>query len=642
MYTNQSSRYSTITRLTQLSFFAFVFCLLSLISNTGYARQSDWLQLENQACDIQLKSIQATKDQHQLKTTDWVDITLPDYWEKRWKGYSGTVWYRINWSIHCAASAEESLAISIDSINMAGEVYLNGQRIWKDHSQIEPLTRSWNTPHYWILPPSSFHDGENTLLIKVVGVATQSPGLGLVKIGSPHLIVQQYEQYIFNHRTVNFINLIISATLGFIGFLIWLLRPQDRTFAWFALASILWVAFVSSILLTKLYLFNTTLQYAKFNLSMLLLYSLCFTIFTWRFAAKHYPKTESCLWLLSIALILILILIPTEIVHYAQHIVFLSAAGLFLGNCIFYQWIAIKTPKIDIRILAGVLLGYIALVCHDLIKLFNHDSSGFMGTPFAALLMALALSLILGWRIAQNMIKIESFNEQLEVKIARVKLELEHSLDKKHQLEIENMRLQERLNLAHDLHDGLGGSLVRSMILVDKAEDFNKQGFMSILKLLRNDLRQIIDSGSSIGAKIPETPIIWGAPLRHRYIQIFEEIEIESKWHFPAHWASQPTALECLTLARVTEEALTNIVKHSQATHVEVSLSSIEHTLHLSIVDNGIGFDPSTVQAGLHVGLHSMQVRVNRIGGEIKIFSSPGETRIEVVLKQHNFDSPAA
>ena len=369
-------------------------------------------------------------------------------------------------------------------------------------------------------------------------------------------------------------------------------------------------------------------------MSLLLAYTLCFSIFTWRFAAKKYKKIEYALWAINLFMIPALIFSPLEKLQLLLFIVFLIAMGVFVLNCIYYQWIAFKSKQTDVRILALTMLGYIVIICHDIYKIITRDTSGFMGTPLGGVLMTLALSLILGWRIAQNITKIETFNEQLEIKIDQVKSELECSLDNKHQLEIENMRLQERLNLAHDLHDGLGGSLVRSMALVDRADSFDKQRFMSILKLLRNDLRQIIDSGSSIGAKAPETPIIWGAPLRHRYIQLFEEMEIESTWQFPAHWQSKPTALECLTLARVTEEALTNIVKHSHATVVEVSLCNIDNMLILKIKDNGVGFDPSTVQAGLHVGLHSMQIRVNRIGGSIRIVSHPGYTLIEVIVVQ--------
>lgn len=632
MHTNQSGRHCTYSWLTRLNYFALVLALCSLFLGKAYALKTDFVQHAPPNCDIQLKSIQATKVQHPSNQKNWVDVQLPDFWENRWKGYSGAVWYRIQWTQYC--QPQDILAINISGINMAGEVYLNDKQIWKDQSLVEPLSRSWNSPRYWVLPASNFHQGENTLVIKVIGIATQSPGLGLVQIGSPSTIVQQHHKSVFQQRTIHFINLIMTMMLGLIGFLIWLLRRKDTTFAWFTLSSILWSLFISGTLITETFVFNSTVQYLKFNMALLLAYNISFAIFTWRFAAKKYKKTEYSLWIISLLLTLVLVFSPLAKLQLILFILFILAMGLFVLNCMYYQWIAFKSKQVDVRILALAMLGYIAIVCHDIYKIITHDVNGFMATPIGGVLMTLALSLILGWRIAQNITKIETFNEQLEIKIDTVKLELEHSLDIKHQLEIENMRLQERLNLAHDLHDGLGGSLVRSMALVDKSEHFDKQNFMSILKLLRNDLRQIIDSGSSVGAKIPETPILWGAPLRHRYIQFFEEMDIQSTWHFPAQWAAEPTALECLTLARVTEEALTNIVKHSRATTVEVSLCNIDNILILKIEDNGVGFDPSTVQTGLHVGLHSMQIRVNRIGGTIKIVSRAGYTLIEVAVAQ--------
>ncbi|TCM66604.1 signal transduction histidine kinase [Acinetobacter calcoaceticus] len=637
MHAHQGSGYCKNARVTGLInrvLYQALFSLLLLYSSCSAAQTQNMVLLENQQCDIQVNSVQAAKHPNANHEKQWVDIRLPDFWEDRWPGYSGSVWYKIQWTQQCHTPLDAPLAISIDSINMAGEVYLNDQLLWKDRSLVEPLSRSWNTPRYWIIPPSCIKSGENTLMVKVVGVATQSPGMGLFHIGSASLITQHQREYKFRHQTVHLISLIISLTLGGLGLLIWLLRRQDSTFAWFALASTLWAIFISNTQMSELGPFSNTLQLAKFNILILAMYSVCFAIFTWRFANKKYKQFEYLSAVIIVIFCLSLILSTTAYLQWIMSIIFFFSILLFLINCLFYQWIAYKSKQPDVRILACLMLLYIGILIHDIIKIINHDTSGFMTTPFAALLMTLALSLILGWRIAKNITKIEAFNEQLEIKIDQVKLELEQSLDKKHQLEIDNIRLQERLNLSHDLHDGLGGSLVRSIVLVDKSEQFDKHRTLSILKLLRNDLRQIIDSGSSLGAKIPETPLIWGAPLRHRYVQIFEEMDITSKWSFPERWQLALTTMESLTLARVTEEALTNIVKHSRATEVNVSLAMIDaQTLELSIRDNGVGFDPSMVQSGFHVGLHSMQVRVNRIGASIDILSQPGQTEIRVLIR---------
>nr|WP_257229845.1 ATP-binding protein [Acinetobacter amyesii] len=107
---------------------------------------------------------------------------------------------------------------------------------------------------------------------------------------------------------------------------------------------------------------------------------------------------------------------------------------------------------------------------------------------------------------------------------------------------------------------------------------------------------------------------------------------MSSSWKFATEWIHSPSATQCLNLTRVAEETLTNILKHSQASKVHFSLCETETQLVLRIEDNGIGFNPNDVEQGLHVGLHSMQTRIHRIGGEFKIQSQPGSTVLEAIL----------
>ncbi|MDY7574419.1 ATP-binding protein [Actimicrobium sp. CCI2.3] len=88
-----------------------------------------------------------------------------------------------------------------------------------------------------------------------------------------------------------------------------------------------------------------------------------------------------------------------------------------------------------------------------------------------------------------------------------------------------------------------------------------------------------------------------------------------------------------LTAYRLVQEALSNVVKHAQATLASVRLSSSEdgNLLCISVTDNGKGFDPATVNSG--IGLVGMRERADGAGGRIEIGrATGGGTRIGIEL----------
>lgn len=196
---------------------------------------------------------------------------------------------------------------------------------------------------------------------------------------------------------------------------------------------------------------------------------------------------------------------------------------------------------------------------------------------------------------------------------------------------LSNVRLQERLNLTHDLHDGLGGALVHMIALVEQGNEvLAKPQVLSMLKLIRNDLRQSIDSNASDQVRVSSTPQEWLAPLRRRFNDLFEALNIHGNWQFPPRWNTPPSAAQYLALTRLIEEALTNVIKHSQARQVRLTLAQpTPDALLLTIEDDGVGFDVQAVEAsGLGIGMRSMAVRVARVGGQLGIASQPGRTAL--------------
>jgi signal transduction histidine kinase len=77
-------------------------------------------------------------------------------------------------------------------------------------------------------------------------------------------------------------------------------------------------------------------------------------------------------------------------------------------------------------------------------------------------------------------------------------------------------------------------------------------------------------------------------------------------------------------LFRITQEALTNIVRHAHATRVRASLAMRDGMLELAIADDGAGFDPAARKNGPSLGLIGMRERAARVGGALAVTSAPG------------------
>ena len=142
------------------------------------------------ACAPRITAVQAARAADGARpATGWEPVTLPDVWTHRWPGHDGTVWYRIDWQRGCAGAAGP-VALGIDGISVAGEVYINDELLWRDASLTEPLSRSWNVPRWWMLPESALHPGVNTVWVRAVGPAALTPGLGAARLGDARTVAE--------------------------------------------------------------------------------------------------------------------------------------------------------------------------------------------------------------------------------------------------------------------------------------------------------------------------------------------------------------------------------------------------------------------------------------------------------------------
>ena len=190
---------------------------------------------------------------------------------------------------------------------------------------------------------------------------------------------------------------------------------------------------------------------------------------------------------------------------------------------------------------------------------------------------------------------------------------------------------QERHRIARELHDDLGQALALTSVtldgLIQESDEF--------LKPALTDLSSQISTISNTAREISHGLY----PTHLEYLGLARALkrlcdEFRSGKNIPIHltMGDLPNQLQpsiSLSLYRIAQETMHNIITHSQAKKVEVELAADDSQILLRIFDDGVGFDPSHAGAGL--GLESMRQRVRAVGGFIEISSSPNSgTRIEV------------
>jgi tetratricopeptide (TPR) repeat protein len=95
----------------------------------------------------------------------------------------------------------------------------------------------------------------------------------------------------------------------------------------------------------------------------------------------------------------------------------------------------------------------------------------------------------------------------------------------------------------------------------------------------------------------------------------------------------QPPQDIALGLYRITQEALSNIIRHAAAREVQVTLRIASHQARLCVADDGAGFDPDAAHQADGLGLASIEERAGLLGGRCRIISAPGKgTEIEVTV----------
>lgn len=234
-------------------------------------------------------------------------------------------------------------------------------------------------------------------------------------------------------------------------------------------------------------------------------------------------------------------------------------------------------------------------------------------------------------RVSERTAQLQEVNRRLEEDIAQRK-RIEKTLREFPRRIIETQEA-ERKRVAQELHDSImqiiSTAKQRLNWLLDESGTRNKPG-LEIAATVRELLEKAMVEARRVSKNLrPPELDDFGLPAAARGLcetfKSWSGIEVSLKFsNVPDRLSS---AIE-LNLYRIIQEALTNIQKHAQASHVEIHVTKKKSSLELTIKDNGIGFDsllranPSKPEEGF--GLISMRERAASLRGALEIKSAPG------------------
>jgi PAS domain S-box-containing protein len=192
----------------------------------------------------------------------------------------------------------------------------------------------------------------------------------------------------------------------------------------------------------------------------------------------------------------------------------------------------------------------------------------------------------------------------------------------------------DRQLLAYEIHDGLVQYVAGALMQLEAVRtQIESESLVQRLDQVVVILKRTVDEGRRLIDGI-RTPVLddWGIVAAVRQL-----IEEEERAHVQVEFVKEgelgrmPPIVE-EALYRITQEALTNIRKHSRCTRVRIALGRQGDRVQLEVRDWGVGFEPTNGTAKVH-GLRGMGERAKIAGGQCTIQSAPGAgTQIVVDL----------
>jgi signal transduction histidine kinase len=549
-------------------------------------------------------------------------VGLPDDWSASRPGSNGPVWYRLSFTASGLREKGDLLALYIEHVCTNLQVYLNGQLIHSGGQIVEPITQNCNHPQLVSLPAGLIGPGLNSLDIKVVGHALarvasahRAGGLSALEIGPMSVLADIHARQVALNVAVP---QAVSATLLLMGsfmFVLGWINRRESHLAYFGALSVGWAIVESRLWLRNLPVDNAV---AEFLLcAMLPLLTWASVQFLLRYAQYRHRWIDIAMPLQAMLVPATLLLAGPERLYPMASFWYTLLALQTLAAAAFYLRTQYHAQRRSFWPTALLLcLASVALAVEYAAQKF-----GMHGLPMQLAQSAMPVMMVLvGLRLLQQqghaMQAAEENKAHLEMRIREATAEIEHNFTQLAELRVEKVTERERKRIAADLHDDLGAKLLTIVHTSDSER---------ISTLAREALEEMRLSVRGLTGK-PVQLIDALGDWRAEVVSRLGQAGIEAAWSAPAEDLPQTlSARAFVQTTRILREAVSNVIKHSGATHCSLSCDIADGDMQIVVRDNGNGI-PMELDGRLDRGhgMASMKHRAKQLQGQCLVESGPG------------------
>lgn len=494
-------------------------------------------------------------------------------------------------------------------------VTLNGAVLFEPPQDI----RLWSTPLLISIPPPLLESGENTVTLTLRGPAPEGLDLWQFHVGPHALLARAYTTRATLGQGVGRFSMGLMGVLAVALLLIWWNRRTEMHYFWLAASCL------SALFILTHYAFGISVGSYK-----------VWTII-WPFSAAVYVL----MILKFLRHLLALPVLRLEKAHLSMIVLCASAALILPGAYTFWVSIAVNAlsgpsaiavlvilwiqradlPSPDFPVFftcisIAVTLGVYSLI----ITALPHTPRSLPLYQVMPMVMSFACVYLLLSKFLQSLHGYEHLTVSLNQTLAQRTQELEQSFSRLAQTEKREAIAQERSRIMLDLHDGLGGQLVNTLAYIRRTGSGDDTIRLALEDAMR-DLAMMLDSVES-----QKSLVTLLGMMRTRLEGLLADHGITFDWQIGEEPAAPVTGPSPnLNLARIVQEAITNVIKHADASVIRVATDART----ISIRDNGAGFDAMAMRTSSRGhGISNMTRRANALGARLEITSDASGTTI--------------